>query len=159
MLQSGDVKSKSAANLHAGNSRDASLSDEARSSAHGFSPLHGEHGILSPPTTESAHTQPSPLGDLTSLLSPEEEEQSFNDFRTKGLDYLPIAYIPPHVTSSQFRQEKPFFWFCIMAVQAKDLERRDALLSKVNCFIYQKIVFGVESSLDLLLGLMTYTSW
>lgn len=159
MLQSGEVKSKPVANLHTGNFRDASLSDEARSSAHGFSPIHGEQGILSPSTTESAHAQPSPLGDLTSLVSPEEEEQFFNDFRTKSIEYLPIAYIPPQVTSSQFRQEKPFFWFCIMAVSAKDLERRDALLNKVNYSIYQRILLGVESSLDLLLGLMTYTSW
>ncbi|KAJ5818745.1 hypothetical protein N7474_004336 [Penicillium riverlandense] len=159
MLQSGHVKSKSVANLHTGDSRDAPLSDEARISAHGFSPLYGEQGILSPSTTESAHAQPSPWGDFSSSVSPEEEEQFFNDFRSKSMEYLPIAYIPPHVTSSQFRQEKPFFWFCIMAVSTRDLEKRDALLNKVNYFIYQKIILGVESSLDLLLGLMTYTSW
>jgi len=159
MLQSGEVKSKSVATLNSGISRDASLPDEARSSARGFSPLHGDQGVLSPPTTESTHDHSSPLGDFTSLISPEEQEQFFNDFRTKSMEYLPMAYIPPHVTSSQFRQEKPFFWFCIMAVSAKDLERREVLLNKVNYFLYQKTLLGVESSLDLLLGLMTYTSW
>jgi hypothetical protein len=63
------------------------------------------------------------------------------------------------MTSQQLRQEKPFFWLCIMAVLAPGVFQRESVFLKITEFIHQKLLVEVAPSMDMLLGIMTFMSW
>lgn len=79
--------------------------------------------------------------------------------RVQNLKFLPFIYIPPHLTADQLRQDKPFFWLCIMAVATPVNIQRDVLFHKITMLIHQKLLIEVSPSMDLLLGIMTFISW
>lgn len=117
-------------------------------------------GIPSPCTTNSPSTHPSPLDLYSSVpISPEAAEDILNRFRTQNLKYLPIAYIPPHVTSQQLRQEKPFLWTCMTAVLTPETKEREIQFKKINELINQLVFVDHAINMDILLGIMTFISW
>jgi hypothetical protein len=63
------------------------------------------------------------------------------------------------MTSQQLRQEKPFFWLCIMAVMTPGSIQRESVFLKITEFIHQRLFVDVAPSMDMLLGVMTYMSW
>lgn len=119
-------------------------------------------GISSPSSAAcSTSSTDYSVHDICSSLpiSPEEAEKTLNLMRVQNLKFLPFAYIPPHVTADQLRQDKPFFWLCIMAVTAPVNMQRDVLFGKITMLIHQKLLVEVSPSMDLLLGIMTFISW
>lgn len=119
--------------------------------------------IPSPAATQSA---PSPstnrIYDLACSLtiSPETAEKTLTQFRTENIKFLPFLYIPPHYTSSQFRQEKPFTWLCIMAVSYPGYHtKRDGLVAKITELIHTELLVDVSPSMDMLLGIITFICW
>lgn len=116
--------------------------------------------LPSPPSTAASLGDCS-IQDVCSTLpiSPETAEKTLTQFRTQNLRILPFVHIPPHVTSAQLRQEKPFLWLCIMAVMTPGNIQREALFGKITGLIQQKLLVEVSTNMDMLLGLMTFISW
>ncbi|KAJ5894130.1 hypothetical protein N7495_005821 [Penicillium taxi] len=88
-----------------------------------------------------------------------ESEKLICQFRSQNLKSLPFIYLPTHLTSPQLRQEKPFLWLCIMAVTVPGNNERDILFKKVTEIIRQELLVSITSSMDMLLGVMTFISW
>ncbi|GLI82001.1 hypothetical protein PoHVEF18_010399 [Penicillium ochrochloron] len=121
---------------------------------------HSE-GIPTPPATASPPRVSNAIEDLCAALpiAPETAEQTLSFFRTENMKYLPFVHIPSHVTSQQLRQERPFFWLCIMAVLTPGSIQRESVFLKITEFIHQKLLVDVAPSMDMLLGIMTFISW
>ena len=125
------------------------------------------------PFTYAAHAIPSPMSSETSMhgpsliietcdalsISPEMAEKLLTQFRTQNLRFLPFAHIPPHMTSQQLRNERPFFWLCIVAVLSPDTPAREALFNKITDIIHRELLVALAPSIDILLGVMTFMSW
>ena len=92
-------------------------------------------------------------------ITPDQAEKTLNMMRTQNLKFLPFVYIPLHVTADMLRQEKPFFWLCIMAVTTPIYIHRETLFRKITVLIQQKLLIEVAPSIDMLLGIMTFISW
>lgn len=92
-------------------------------------------------------------------IAPDIAEKTLNDFRKQNLKLLPFLHIPSHVTSQQFRNDKPFLWLCIMAVSTPGESKRNMLFTKVADLIHQEVIVGVSPNMDILLGIMTFISW
>lgn len=117
-------------------------------------------GIPSPSSTASSPNNNSiPDACLALQISPETAEKTLSQFRTQNLKFLPFVHIPPHITSQQLRQDKPFLWLCIMCVLAPGIDQREALFSKISALIQQKLLVEVSPSMDVLLGIMTFITW
>ena len=71
----------------------------------------------------------------------------------------PYIYISPDIKSAQLRQKHPFTWLNIMSVTSKSVKRRNYLGDRAKAVLIQKVVAGGESSLDLLLGTLTFINW
>lgn len=139
--------------------------DSQHAKGHGRPFQYNEPDMPSPATTQAA-SAPSPsvnhiLDFACSLdISPEAAERTLAQFRTENLKFLPFIYIPPGCTSSQFRQEKPFTWLCIMAISFPGYHRRrDALVAKITEMVYQEIMVEISPSMDMLLGIITFICW
>ncbi|KAJ5746423.1 hypothetical protein N7520_011605 [Penicillium odoratum] len=114
----------------------------------------------SPAQTASSPNTASIVDACTALqISPEIAEKTINDFRKQNLKMLPFLHIPPHVTSQQLRNDKPFLWLCIMAVCTPGESKRNSLFAKVTDLFHQELILGSSPSMDILLGTMTYVSW
>lgn len=135
-------------------------SSEHASPCQGGADTYTSTALPSPPTTAASPGDCS-LQDVCSALpiSPETAEKTLTQFRTQNLKILPVVHIPPHVTSQQLRQEKPFLWLCIMAVLTPGNIQREALFGKITSLVQQKLLSEVAPSMDMLLGLMTFISW
>ncbi|KAJ5219111.1 uncharacterized protein N7498_001210 [Penicillium cinerascens] len=118
-------------------------------------------GISSPSSAACSLSSIDSIHDICSALpiSPEEAEKTLGLMRVQNLKFLPFVYIPPHVTADQLREDKPFFWLCIMAVATTVNIHRELLFRKITMFIHQKLLIEVSPSMDLLLGIMTFISW
>lgn len=93
-------------------------------------------------------------------LAPEEAELYLEEFRAQRLPYFPCVHIPTATTSKKLLEDRPFFWLCIMAVCTKSMSKQMKLYSSIRQIVAQKMVIELESSLDLLLGLLlTCISW
>jgi hypothetical protein len=119
-------------------------------------------GISSPSTAAcSPSSNEFSVHDLCSTLpiTPDQAEKTLNMMRTQNLRFLPFVYIPPHFTAEMLREEKPFFWLCIMAVTTPVNIHRETLFRKITMLIQQKLLIEVAPSMDMLLGIMTFISW
>ncbi|KAJ5586970.1 uncharacterized protein N7459_002735 [Penicillium hispanicum] len=119
--------------------------------------------IPSPMSSASATSsyESNPIQETCDTLAipPDTAEKTLSQFRTQNLRFLPFAHIPPHMTSQQLRQEKPFFWLCIMAVLSPGNPAREALFNKISDIIHREVLVAISPSLDILLGVMTFMSW
>jgi hypothetical protein len=120
-------------------------------------------GISSPSSTAacSPSSTEHSVHDICSALpiSQEQAEETLGLLRTQNLKFLPFVHIPPHLTADQLRQEKPFFYLCIMAVLTPVDMQREHLFGKITMLIQQKLLIEVSPSMDILLGIMTFISW
>ncbi|KAJ5713761.1 uncharacterized protein N7483_010942 [Penicillium malachiteum] len=114
----------------------------------------------SPPSTVSTPNSNSIMNVCnTIIMPPERAEQTIHEFRRRNLKVLPFLHIPPHVTSQQLRQDKPFLWLCIMAVSTPGYNQREKLFSKITELVFHEIFIEVAPSIDILQGIMTFISW
>lgn len=89
----------------------------------------------------------------------EEADAYLEYFRTHMLRYLAFIYIPPNVTASQLRREKPFLFRAILAVTTPTVQDKLVRGRELKRIIAQTTLLENQSSIDLLLGLLTYVAW
>lgn len=121
---------------------------------------------LSTPTLCSSSNSTSSSNDSTirdvclSLpIPPGLAEKNLNHFRSSNLKFLPFLHIPPHITTQQLLQEKPFLWLCIIAVCLPGSMQREGLFERITELLHKELLSKVNLNMDILLGLMTYLSW
>lgn len=102
-----------------------------------------------PEAIPACEYQPTPL----------EAQESLETFRERILVFFPFVYLPPSLTAEHLRRSNPFFWFNIMTVTCKDVEKQYAMSDAVWKFVAHKMIVEHEKSLDLLWGLMTLMAW
>ncbi|XXG98168.1 hypothetical protein Hte_004489 [Hypoxylon texense] len=112
-------------------------------------------GAPLPPSFEDPTTAQSP----PSEPSTEEAETYLGIFRTHMLRYLAFVYIPPNVTASQLRRERPFLFRAILAVTTPTVQDKMVRGQELKRIIAQTALLENQSSIDLLLGLLTYIAW
>ncbi|KAH8657906.1 hypothetical protein BX600DRAFT_468355 [Xylariales sp. PMI_506] len=119
--------------------------DQAPSPSSAPSPGNRQH----PPTT--------PLSGVT--MSEIEEESILYAFRTQRLPVLPFMQIPATTSASQLKQDSPFLWLCISAIQTQELVKKAYLAEQVRKVAAERIMINCEKSFDLLQGLLVYLAW
>ncbi|OAP59769.1 hypothetical protein AYL99_04771 [Fonsecaea erecta] len=93
-------------------------------------------------------------------LAPVLEEKLFSDFRTQMNQHFPFVVIPPQTTAVALRQEKPFlFRTCITAAAQADPSLLKQLADDLMRYIGERMLIKGEKSLDLLQGLLVFSSW
>jgi hypothetical protein len=106
---------------------------------------------MSPPTLPAGPDRPLEP-------TPEEAEQYLAKFRT-WLRWLPFVHIPPHQTAAELREQRPFFWKCIMGVTSMSVIQLHMLKEDIRREAAHRVVFDNERSMDVLLGLVCYMTW
>ncbi|KAI9148734.1 Transcription factor [Paramyrothecium foliicola] len=90
---------------------------------------------------------------------PAKAEERLQLFRTTYLPIFPLAVIPPQTTAAHLRREKPFFWLAIQSVCSKPNSQRMILEEGFRRVFAETVLVRFERSLDLLLGLIVYSTW
>ncbi|CRG90356.1 hypothetical protein PISL3812_07400 [Talaromyces islandicus] len=109
-----------------------------------------------PPTESFPTAPPSPaLSDIT----PFEAEASFNFFRARMLPCFPFISLAPDVTVWQVRQHRPFLFQAIITVTTLSTQKKFARAEELKRLIFTSALLDVQSSFDLLVGILTYVAW
>jgi hypothetical protein len=119
----------------------------ARSEPSPIPPLHLTSVSLTPDS--SPHVE----------LSPGQAEESLEFFRSRMLPCFPFIYMAPGLTAQDLRQDRPFLFKAIMTVSTFSTQKRLARADELTRDIFTSAVLKVRSSIDLLLGLLTYLAW
>ncbi|KAL2136530.1 hypothetical protein VTI74DRAFT_3075 [Chaetomium olivicolor] len=99
------------------------------------------------------------LAACTEQLTPEEAEENLSEFRVHNAFSCPFLYLPPGMTSTQLREERPFVWFNIMVVTTKSPAQQRLVSQAIKQHLAQDMVLRDEKSMDLLWGILIFTSW
>lgn len=115
-------------------------------------------------TTASPLAAPSVDNDIglqSSVPTANTEEELLHRFRTEKLPFLPFIHIPPPNIKSaqQLKQESPFLWRCITAIQTKDRVRQTELVIELRRVAGQMLLVDCQKNLDILQGLLVYLAW
>lgn len=112
------------------------------------------HGTSSSPTPES----------LESL-----QATGLDKFRAEMLPHLPFVHLPAHITAQQLHLRRPFLLQAIICVASSTtrqrLTRATELKRGLHSMVFKPLHWNglsseaAESTLDLLLGLLTYVTW
>ncbi|KAB8201894.1 hypothetical protein BDV34DRAFT_237221 [Aspergillus parasiticus] len=92
-----------------------------------------------------------------SLLN--EEDGRLEYFRTRMLPYFPFIDLPPEMTTQYLRQNRPFLLRAIYTVTTVSNQEKLAQLEELKHLLFTSALLKVESSIDMLLGLLTYIAW
>lgn len=80
-------------------------------------------------------------------------------FRVAFLPMFPFVYLPPSVSASQLRHQKPFLWLVMLSLTNKSVSEQFALEEMIWDIISRRIVSEHLVDLDLLLGVVCFASW
>jgi len=97
------------------------------------------------------------LNDLGGLAA---ADRRLETFRREFVNYFPFVVVPLTVSLEALRYDNPFLFLCIMAVTSFDdpiLQRR--LGHEIKKQICDRLVMGLEVSMDLLQGLLVFVNW
>ncbi|KFY95409.1 hypothetical protein V500_02801 [Pseudogymnoascus sp. VKM F-4518 (FW-2643)] len=97
---------------------------------------------------------PSPSG-----LSSRQEEECLKFFRSQMLPYFPFINLNPDIQAWKLHQNRPFLFQAILAVTTFSTEKRLARIEDLKRILFTSALLEVQSSIDLLLGLLTYLAW
>lgn len=115
------------------------------------------------PTTANS---PSPHGLFS--LSPysfpattthSETDEQLNFFRSRMLPSFPFIHMKPDTTSWYLSQNRPFLLQAIHTVTTFSTEERLARVEELKRVLFTSALLKVQSSIDLLLGTLTYLAW
>ncbi|KAL4867935.1 hypothetical protein BDV12DRAFT_170576 [Aspergillus spectabilis] len=98
------------------------------------------------------------LSNLT-FLSPDQAEERVDFFRSRMLPYFPFIDLTPDMTSSYLRQNRPFILQAICTVTTFSTQERLVQVEELKRVLFTSSLLQVESTIDLLLGLLTYLAW
>lgn len=119
-------------------------------------PMRAASNVALQSVSRNVPTNYIPRGFEPSLA---EADANLETFRTYKLKHFPFISLPGSVTAQQLRQERPFLWFCIMAVSSKSSVQQMTLGGEVKSILGNQVLREREKTLDLLLGLLTYITW
>ncbi|KAI1112125.1 hypothetical protein F5Y14DRAFT_283342 [Nemania sp. NC0429] len=86
------------------------------------------------------------------------EEQLYT-FRSAFLSMFPFVHLPPSVSASQLRYQRPFLWLVTLALTTKSVSQQFAMEEMIWHIISRRIVSEHLADLDLLLGVVCFASW
>ncbi|KAL2864120.1 Zn(II)2Cys6 transcription factor domain-containing protein [Aspergillus lucknowensis] len=86
-------------------------------------------------------------------------EESLALFRDTMLRACPFIYLPPTVTAQYLQKERPFFFQAVLAVTTRSMREKRMRAQQFKATLAQATVVENRSSIDLLLGLLTYVAW
>ncbi|QRD91099.1 C6 transcription factor [Aspergillus flavus] len=114
-------------------------------------------------TTVSTHTNSSPHS-VSSAPSPtaslpNQEDGRLEYFRTRMLPYFPFIDLTPEMTTQYLRQNRPFLLRAIYTVTTFSTQEKLAQVEELKHLLFTSALLKVESSIDMLLGLLTYIAW
>ncbi|KAK4456185.1 hypothetical protein QBC34DRAFT_287132 [Podospora aff. communis PSN243] len=90
----------------------------------------------------------------------EEAETLLTTYKDNLAHLFPFAVVPPHLSSYELREKKPFFWKAIMMeAYLNDGARQIALGNELLRDISEAAILRPQKSLDLLQGLQVLISW
>ncbi|KAL4786381.1 hypothetical protein BJX76DRAFT_126509 [Aspergillus varians] len=106
-----------------------------------------------------------PLRDQTSnnsndwRLSPDQEQIRLSIFRDRMLPFLAFMELPSDLTAQRLHEKRPLLFRAIMAVTSPSVLEKRARGNELKKLLAQKTWEGIETSLDLLLCVLTYLGW
>ncbi|KAB8252926.1 hypothetical protein BDV35DRAFT_375773 [Aspergillus flavus] len=114
-------------------------------------------------TTVSTHTNSSPHS-VSSAPSPtaalpNQEDGRLEYFRTRMLPYFPFIDLTPEMTTQYLLQNRPFLLRAIYTVTTFSTQEKLAQIEELKHLLFTSALLKVESSIDMLLGLLTYIAW
>lgn len=106
-------------------------------------------------------TTPAPSSSSVPIdqASVEEVEGFLRVFRDTMLPSFAFVHIHPSMTVGQLRNEKPFFFQAIVAVASPTIQQKLVHGTELKRYLAQRMLMENHSSIDLLLGLLTYIAW
>ncbi|KAH6853168.1 hypothetical protein B0I37DRAFT_332998 [Chaetomium sp. MPI-CAGE-AT-0009] len=127
----------------------------------GFEAATDMHPFFAMPHGTSSSTTPEPLGSSPATW--------LDTFRLHMLPHFPFLYIPADMTAQQLHLRRPFLFRAITCVASSTTRERRGHATKLK-HVLHGMVFdpphkngmlpeAAESTLDLLLGLLTYIAW
>lgn len=98
---------------------------------------------------------------VRSVLDAKEEESLLCSFREEKLPFFPLTAIPPVDAKSilHFKQQSPFLWRCITAIETKERAHQSDLVIGVRREAAERLLVDCRKNLDLLQGLLVYLAW
>ncbi|KAL2847124.1 hypothetical protein BJX68DRAFT_240246 [Aspergillus pseudodeflectus] len=108
---------------------------------------------LMPPPSGLPSAYPLPPDDLR---NPDEVLALFRDHM---LRFCPFIYLPPTVSAQYLQTERPFLWQAICAVTTRSFSEKRVRAHQFKTILAQATVVENRSSIDLLLGVLTYAAW
>ncbi|KAJ0419772.1 hypothetical protein BJY00DRAFT_150533 [Aspergillus carlsbadensis] len=118
-----------------------------------------QHGHPSP----SDPLMPPPSGLPSAYpLAPDDlrnPEEVLALFRDHMLRFCPFIYLPPTVSAQYLQTERPFLWQAICAVTTRSFGEKRIRAHQFKTILAQATVVENRSSIDLLLGVLTYAAW
>ncbi len=90
----------------------------------------------------------------------DEAEASLNEYRKRLAHLFPFAVVPPHLSSTEMREQRPLFWKAIMMESCLFDAQRKAMLGKELLREISEAAFmNPQKTLDLLQGLQMLIAW
>ncbi|KAH6636618.1 hypothetical protein F5144DRAFT_187219 [Chaetomium tenue] len=104
------------------------------------------------PLPQQSYSDPWPQG--------EEAESLLGLYREKMCHLFPFAIVPPHLTSAQMREERPFFWkVVVLEACLFDGRRQAAMGDELLRDLTEAAFVRAQNSIDLLQGLLMFIGW
>jgi hypothetical protein len=75
------------------------------------------------------------------------------------LRFCPFIYLPPTISAQHLQTERPFLWQAICAVTTRSFSEKRVRAHQFKTILAQATVVENRSSIDLLLGVLTYAAW
>ncbi|AEO64372.1 uncharacterized protein THITE_2061081 [Thermothielavioides terrestris NRRL 8126] len=88
-----------------------------------------------------------------------EAEEALRFFRSQMLPCFPFLTLPPSLTGSQLRDDRPILFQAILTVTTFSAQRRLPRIEELKQLVFNSALMSSQSSMDLLLGLLTYIAW
>lgn len=101
--------------------------------------------------------QTPPKPNLQTLTS--EAEQQLRFFTERMLPSFPFLALSDDVTAAKLRHERPVLFQAILTVTTFGMQQRQARAEEFKDMLIKATLVKVQSSIDLLLGLLTYLIW
>ncbi|KAF4212578.1 hypothetical protein CNMCM8980_000753 [Aspergillus fumigatiaffinis] len=95
----------------------------------------------------------------TPAPSPNRADERLGFFRSRMLPSFPFIDLTPEMTSCYLRQNRPFLLQAIHTVTAFSTQERFTQVEELKRILFTSAFLQVQSSIDLLLGLLTYLAW
>lgn len=105
-------------------------------------------------TSDSSNTSP-PLYELAL----DEAAWYLDRFMNHMLPCFPFICISPGTTAQKLCQDRPFLAEAIIAVATPSTQEKLARAERLKCHLTSSVVLENQSSIDMLLGILTYIAW